>query len=139
MKEPWRPDVQTRRVEIVSPKTKRTGSSAASASTNPPSRSPQSSGKPSSGWDVRLTADADREHRKLTDALLEGATIRFEELAEDPFPADSIELDNHPDLRRVPLEGDWRILYRVSRSNKRVLILRIRPREIAYEGLERKP
>ena len=136
VKQPWRPSVQARRVEIVSPKTKTTTASTSNDETNPPSLSPQSSERQSSGWDVRLTASAGREHRKLNDALLEGATIRFEELADDPFPIDSIELDGHPGLRRVVLESTWRIVYRVSRSSKRVLIIRIRPRETVYKGLQ---
>jgi mRNA-degrading endonuclease RelE of RelBE toxin-antitoxin system len=89
-----------------------------------------------SGWDVRLTASAGRELASLSDALAEATSLLAEELSENPFPPDAEALKGHRDWYRVPFASGWRMVYRVSRSNRRVLITRIRPRGSAYEGLE---
>ena len=60
------------------------------------------------------------------------------DLAEDPFPEGSKELQGHRGLYRIRCcGGDYRIIYRVSEKQRKVIVQRIRPRSSAYKGLEK--
>jgi mRNA-degrading endonuclease RelE of RelBE toxin-antitoxin system len=60
------------------------------------------------------------------------------ELVEDPFPEGSVELQGHRGLRRIRCcRGLYRIVYRVSEKQRKVIVQRIRPRASAYQGLEK--
>lgn len=58
-------------------------------------------------------------------------------LAEDPFSEGSVELKGHRVLYRIRCWGNaYRIVYRVSEKQRKVIVQRIRPRASAYRGLE---
>ena len=136
MKEPWRSNANNRRSRIVSPKTKPIISSAAGQSTNPQSRPAPLLKSSKNAWDVQSSAGAAREFRKPDDELAEAAAVVFAELGEDPTPADAVELKSHPGLYRIRFAPGWRLVYRVSPSRRRVLVMRIQRRETVYSGLE---
>ena len=86
-------------------------------------------------WTVRLTRSAEREFTELPEKLLLEADEIIESLADDPRPPDSILMTGFMNLHRIRLEG-YRIVYRVNEKRQTVLIDRIRPRPVAYRGLE---
>ena len=86
-------------------------------------------------WIVDLPRNVEAQLRELPEKLLPAALAFVESLAEDPFPPDALKLAGYNDLYRIHLDG-WRILYRVNRRQRRVRIERIRPRGVAYLGLE---
>ena len=49
---------------------------------------------------------------------------------------DGAPLRGYEDVWRVRV-GGLRVLYEVDRENREILIIRVRPRPIAYEGYER--
>jgi mRNA-degrading endonuclease RelE of RelBE toxin-antitoxin system len=60
------------------------------------------------------------------------------DLAEDPFPEGSKELQGHRGLYRIRCcRGVYRIVYRVSEKQRKVIAQRIRPRASTYMGLEK--
>ena len=92
-------------------------------------------------WRVEVLPVARRELAQLRDAATAGvlreALETLTELADDPFPFDSILLEGYTDLYRVPFyRGRYRIVYQVSTKRRSVVITRVRPRAIAYQGLE---
>jgi mRNA-degrading endonuclease RelE of RelBE toxin-antitoxin system len=57
-------------------------------------------------------------------------------LAEDPLPEGSVELHGHPKVYRIRCcRGSYSIVYRVSAKQRKVIVLRVRPRASAYQGL----
>ena len=58
------------------------------------------------------------------------------DLIESPIPFDAIPLRGYPDSYRIRLYRDqYRILYRISEHQRRVIVERVRPRGTAYQGL----
>ena len=51
---------------------------------------------------------------------------------------DGAPLRGYENVWRIRL-GGLRVLYEVDRENREILIIRVRPRPIAYEGYERPP
>jgi mRNA-degrading endonuclease RelE of RelBE toxin-antitoxin system len=49
----------------------------------------------------------------------------------------AIELRHYPDTWRARIHHErFRILYQVSRTKRRIVVTRIRPRLVAYQGLK---
>jgi mRNA-degrading endonuclease RelE of RelBE toxin-antitoxin system len=89
-------------------------------------------------WTVELTAKARREYRLLDEGTKQAAVELLQDLAEEgPLMIPAIELRGNPDTWRVRFNGErYRMLYMVSRSRKRILVIRIRPRPTAYDGMK---
>jgi mRNA interferase RelE/StbE len=88
------------------------------------------------GWKVNLLPSASRELDQLDDSVREQAIQCIVDLAEDPFPAGSIPLRGHQHVYRIRFYRDqYRVVYRISEVKRRVLVLRVRRRGIAYVGL----
>ena len=87
-------------------------------------------------WKVNFLPSASSELDQLNDSVREQAIQSIADLAEDPFPAGYIPLRGHHHLYRIRFYRDqYRVIYRVSEVERRVLILRIRRRGTAYVGL----
>lgn len=75
-----------------------------------------------------LSKDDDRVKAEAAQAI--------QYLAEDPLPQGSVELRGHPNVYRIRCCRDsYRIVYRVSAQQRKVIVLRVRPRASAYQGL----
>lgn len=86
-------------------------------------------------WIIRFYHSARRELRSIQDEHLKAKIIEaIFELAEDPRPADAVELERHNRLYRIRIDA-WRVVYAVSEAERIILIVRIRPRQDAYIGL----
>jgi mRNA interferase RelE/StbE len=75
-----------------------------------------------------LSKDDDRVKAEAAQAI--------QSLAEDPLPEGSLELRGHPKVYWIRCcRGSYRIVYRVSAQQRKVIVLRVRPRASAYQGL----
>ena len=73
---------------------------------------------------------------ELDDGPRQAALQLFDELAEEgPRVVSAIELSANPDIWGVRFHGDYRMVYRASRARRRIIVLCIRPRSIAYKGM----
>lgn len=89
-----------------------------------------------SGWSIEFQPVAYTEFRQLGDKVKVEAVRAIQDLAEDPFPEGSIELRGLPNVYRIRCCKDaYRIVYRVSGKQRKVIVLRVRPRASAYHGL----
>ena len=87
-------------------------------------------------WDVELPATVRTSIKSIKEPWRAEIIQAITDLAEDPFPPDSIQLENFDGQYRIRV-GGYRIVYSVSRSKRRVVVTRVRPRQTAYSGLER--
>lgn len=63
---------------------------------------------------------------------------RIGDLREDPTPGDAVCLKHTRDYYRVYVcNKRWRLIYRVFFRQRKVLLVRLRPRGTAYSGFER--
>jgi len=87
-------------------------------------------------WTVRIPRSVQRELDQLPDNVWKEAITAITELKEDPFPHGSISLRGYTDLYRIKFYRDeYRIVYQVSKKQRRVIITRVRSRSAVYEGL----
>lgn len=88
-------------------------------------------------WTLEITPSAKREIRELPGAVRHDARNLLRGLREAPIELGDTVLERHDDLYSARLyRGRYRMVYQVSRKQHRVIVLRARPRETAYEGLE---
>jgi mRNA-degrading endonuclease RelE of RelBE toxin-antitoxin system len=87
-------------------------------------------------WKVELDSAARKDLRELAEGPQQAAIDLLEDLAEDPAGAGAVEMRGKPNTWRVRFHGNYRLIYRESRTQNRIIVLRIRPRETAYEGME---
>lgn len=91
-----------------------------------------------SGWSIEFKVSAGKEFHQLDDSVKAEARQAIADLAEDPFPAGSLELRGYPGLYRIRFyRNAYRIVYGISEKQRKVIIQRVRPRGSAYEGLEK--
>ena len=90
----------------------------------------------STSWNVVLKGTPKQEIRALPDNVRKAAMIRITELRDDPFPPDAIPLQGLPGLWRLRFAAAYRLIYYVSRKQRKVVVFRARHRNNAYEGLQ---
>ena len=93
-------------------------------------------------WTVRIPPDVQAQLKRLLEtegkSCYDEALDRIGDLREEPTPTDAILLKKTRDHYRVYLcKKRWRLIYRVFLRQKRVLLVRLRPRGSAYAGFER--
>jgi mRNA interferase RelE/StbE len=86
----------------------------------------------SSAWAVSFDRRADKDFARLDAAMRRRVAVSIERLADDP--------DNAPGVRRLAGRseqrlrvGEWRVLFELDRTGKRIVVLRILPRGRAYD------
>ena len=87
-------------------------------------------------WEVKLLSAALADLRNLPAKLRGLAWDIVTDLRFDPYPPGAEQLRHFEDYWRIRLDG-YRIIYRISEQRKAVVVERIAPRGIVYEGLER--
>jgi mRNA-degrading endonuclease RelE of RelBE toxin-antitoxin system len=89
-------------------------------------------------WAVELSLSAQRELRLLEDGPRQAATDLLEDLRElGPTVASAIQLRAHKDVWRARFHNDrYRIIYQVANGQKRIIVKRIRIRNIAYKNMK---
>ena len=86
---------------------------------------------------VEIPHSVQRELDALPDSVWKEAIQTISDLREDPFPEGAHELRGHRDYFRVKFYFDrYRIIYRVSLKQRRVVITRVGIRGTAYIGYQ---
>ena len=88
-------------------------------------------------WTVRLSNSADRQLQNLPGGPKRDAAELLEDLKEDPFSVPAIQLRAHPPgTMRARFHGNYRMVYQISKAEKRVIVLRIGPRGTVYKRMK---
>lgn len=85
---------------------------------------------------VGLTDEAKAQLRTLAPIPKRSVREQLRAMEQDPYGPDTIPMKSDRPLFRVRV-GDYRILFRPRPGIREITVFRIRPRETAYEGLER--
>ncbi len=89
-----------------------------------------------SRWSVLLEPRAAIELNAIEDRdTWEDALALLGELTEGPAASACIPLERYQGYWRGRIAGNFRVVYRVSDKQKRIVITRVRHRSTAYEGL----
>lgn len=85
---------------------------------------------------VEISPEAQKEIKALSGYVRAEALQILRALQSDPRPARSKELRDKPDIYRIWLAKNWRIVYTLEEDAKRVGILCVRRKDaIDYESL----
>jgi mRNA interferase RelE/StbE len=84
-------------------------------------------------YSVVIKSSAQGELDALDDAVFTRIDRKILALAENPRPAGCKKLKGYKDQWRIRV-GDWRVIYFVDDSAKRVTITRVAHRREAYDG-----
>jgi mRNA-degrading endonuclease RelE of RelBE toxin-antitoxin system len=89
-------------------------------------------------WIVDLRPSARKDLRRLPSGPRQAALEVLDELREHgPGLVEAFQLRGYKDTWRVRFHHeDYRMIYEVSRSKRRIDVTKIRPRSIAYEGMK---
>ncbi len=89
---------------------------------------------------VRYSPSAQAEYDRLAPIPRRNVKGFRELLRYGPYLRESmqLELQDRDDMWRIAF-GDWRIVFRLDKVNREIEITRVRPRAVAYIGLERPP
>lgn len=89
-------------------------------------------------WTVEVKEQAYKDFRKLEDGAREAVLDLIEELeTEGPAVYGAIEMRANPDTWRVRFYNErYRMVYQVSRTRKRIRIIRMRLRGVVYKGMK---
>lgn len=77
-------------------------------------------------YQVEISASAQRDIARLPGHIRQEARHRVRELAQNPRPPKSKELQGYPNLYRIWLDGKWRIVYHIDDDAGIVRIVRVR-------------
>jgi mRNA interferase RelE/StbE len=84
-------------------------------------------------YSVVIKSSAQKELDALDDAVFTRIDRRILALAENPRPAGCKKLRGYKDQWRIRI-GDWRVIYLIDDSAKRISITRVAHRREAYDG-----
>jgi len=88
-------------------------------------------------WTVELRPVARRELRLLDDGPKRDAAALIADLTEDPMQVAAREMRHYQNTWKARFYHDqYRIIYRIARAQRRIVVIRIRPRGTAYEGMK---
>jgi mRNA interferase RelE/StbE len=84
-------------------------------------------------YTVEIKSSARKEMDALDDAVFNRIDGKIIALADDPRPAGCKKLKGYRDLWRIRA-GDWRVVYIIDDSAKRVIVTRVAHRREVYES-----
>jgi mRNA interferase RelE/StbE len=84
-------------------------------------------------WVVRTGASAEREMSKLTDEMFDRVSAAISELATDPSGSGTVKLKGWPGRRKSA--GDYRVVYEVDKTERKVVVRHVRHRSEVYKRL----
>jgi mRNA interferase RelE/StbE len=85
-------------------------------------------------YKIILKPSVQKDFRSLSKTMVERVLNHIESLSENPFPPQSIKLENSERLYRIRV-GDYRIVYSVDKEIKRITIQYVRHRRDAYRQI----
>lgn len=90
-------------------------------------------GGPEAPYEILSERRAEREYGRLSGELLRRVSDAIDSLAAEPRPHGATKLAGRSDYRvRV---GDWRVVYEVDDSRRRIVIVRVAHRSDVYRRL----
>lgn len=90
-------------------------------------------------WSLATKFKSGFELSRLSESVKREGYQAIQDLRENPFPAGYIKLDGYNNLYRIRFAKVYRIVYIVSRTHRKVVILRAAHRSIVYTGMARNP
>ena len=87
-------------------------------------------------WSLELRPSARRDLRQLGDGPRQAAIDLLQDLADDPTLVPAIELRASPQIWRARFHQDYRMIYQVAKSAKRIIVKPIRLRPTVYKGMK---
>jgi mRNA interferase RelE/StbE len=84
-------------------------------------------------YSLRIKSSAQKELDSLDDAVFARIDGKILALAENPRPAGCKKLKGHKDVWRIRA-GDWRVVYIIDDSGKRVIVTRVAHRREVYDA-----
>jgi mRNA-degrading endonuclease RelE of RelBE toxin-antitoxin system len=88
-------------------------------------------------WTVDLRPAAKRDLKQLDEGPQRDAVELIQDLEEDPFSVTAIQLRSHPPgTMRARFHSYYRMVFQISKAEKRVIVLRIRPRDTVYRDMK---
>ena len=88
-------------------------------------------------WTVELRPGARRACRQLEDGPRQAASELIQDLTEDPALVSALEMRGMPNTWRARFHHvRYRMIYQISKAEKRIVVTYIRIRPIAYLGLK---
>jgi mRNA interferase RelE/StbE len=90
-------------------------------------------GGPETPSEILFERRAEREYGRLSGEILRRVSAAIDSLASEPRPRGATKLAGRGDYRvRV---GDWRVVYEVDDSRRRVVVIRVAHRSDVYRRL----
>jgi|KBSSwiStaDraftv2_1062776.scaffolds.fasta_scaffold2244715_1 mRNA-degrading endonuclease RelE of RelBE toxin-antitoxin system len=92
--------------------------------------------QPANRWKSQLLSGTEKEYDGLAEAVRASALATLDELAGDPFLEASSAVEGHRGHYRTPFyRGQYQMIYKVSKSQRKVVVTRIRRKdEKTYVG-----
>lgn len=88
-------------------------------------------------WMLEVRPAARRAFRRLDDGPKRDAAELLQDLAEDPTQVAASEMRHYQNTWKARFyHGQYRIVYQLAKSKKRVIVIRIGPRSTAYDGMK---
>lgn len=85
-------------------------------------------------YKILFKPSVEKDFSNLPRAVARRANSRIEELAQNPFPANSVKISGSERLYRVRV-GDYRIVYEVNSEARVIIVHYVRHRREVYRGL----
>ena len=85
-------------------------------------------------YSLQFRPSVEKDFRALPKSVTKRIWRRVEALADEPIPAGSVKLSGAEALYRIRV-GDYRVIYGIDHSSKRILVHYIRLRKDAYRNL----
>ncbi len=82
-------------------------------------------------YEIYLGRTAEKDLKKLDKTLFKRIIIRIKELSKNPHPRGCKKIVGSENDWRIRI-GDYRIIYEIDESLKRVVVMRVKPRGSAY-------
>ncbi|HEX4309162.1 MAG TPA: type II toxin-antitoxin system RelE/ParE family toxin [Acidobacteriaceae bacterium] len=89
------------------------------------------------GWTLQISSYARKQYRLLGAGPKAAAKQLLEDLAEEPASVPAIELRGKPGVWRARFHTDYRMVFEISKAEKRIRVTRIEHRATVYEGMKR--
>jgi mRNA interferase RelE/StbE len=83
-------------------------------------------------YQITFSRSARKELQKLEDTLLHKIFLKIENLTTNSKPVGCRKLQSYEDLWRIRI-GDYRVLYSINETEKKIDIIAVRHRKEAYK------
>lgn len=83
-------------------------------------------------YEIYLETSAEKDIRKLPSDKIKNVVSKIKELSKSPYPPGSKKIKNTNNFWRIRI-GNYRVIYEVLQSEKRINIYKVRHRKDVYK------